>query len=190
MSVPPPGNSPQWTDPPRVRRLPPWLLVAVPVLVLAVAVTFVVVRLSSQPLSAEVGDCLDVHVVDPSPAPADQAEQADCGAAEANVKVAVKYPDPDQDCPARGYEFIYVGKPKSKLCLVINARQGDCFAGLSSGTEPYRRVPCTDAKAERQFVKIVDGEVNEELCDGVDGATPVTFPQPPVTFCLVKPKAI
>ncbi|QWF82096.1 hypothetical protein HUW46_05533 [Amycolatopsis sp. CA-230715] len=173
-----------------MRRLPPWLLVVAGVAVLALAVTFLVVKLSSQPLSAEVGDCLDVHVVNPNPAPADQAEQADCGAAEANVKVAVKYPDADRDCPARGYEFIYIGNPKNKLCLVINARQGDCFAGLSSGSEPYRRVPCTDAKAERQFVKIVEGEANEELCEEIDGATAVTFPQPPITFCLVKPKTI
>ncbi|QWF82095.1 sulfur globule family protein [Amycolatopsis sp. CA-230715] len=180
--------APPESIPPKKRRFL-WLRIVLPVVVIAASVIVGIAQFSSSPVNAAVGDCLSVPKFTTSFSGDNQPKKVDCGAADANVKVAAKYDDGNAACPAPDYDHLTMEKPSAKLCVVINAKQGDCFANVTSKTEGYLRVSCADPKAEAQFVKVVEGKADEQLCADIEGASPLTYPQPPITFCLLQPKA-
>ena len=180
---PPPGPPFGPTGQPvRKRRFPLWLMIVLPIVVIALGVLSVVSFMKS-PASASVGDCL--HVTEFTTTGADPTK-IDCADQNANVKVAVKLDSSSSTCPTGDYdEYSVSGRSSYKLCLMINAHDGDCFADVTSSTAGYKRVACTDPTAEIEFVKIVTGQADEAACEGVkiDGA--VTYSEPATTMCAV-----
>lgn len=183
-----PAFPPAPGEPIRPKRKLLWLRIVVPVLVVVASAIVAIVQFSSSPVNAAVGDCLSVPKFTTSFSGDNQPKKVDCGAAEANVKVAAKYDDANAACPAPDYDHLTMERPSAKLCVVINAKQGDCFANVTSKTEGYLRVSCADPKAEAEFVKVVEGKADEQLCAEIEGSAPLSYPQPPITFCLREPK--
>ncbi|NIH87220.1 LppU/SCO3897 family protein [Amycolatopsis granulosa] len=181
---PPPGQpfGPPPGRPMQRKRRPLWLLILVPIVVVGLIVVAAVAFLNS-PDSAAVGDCL--HITEFSKS-GDRPTKIDCGDQEANVKVGVKLDDSSSKCPTGDYDtYSVTGRGDYKLCLMINAHEGDCFADVTSDTAGYKRVPCTDPAAEIEFVKIVTGQADESACTGVKADGAVTYSEPATTMCAV-----
>ncbi|OXM73135.1 MULTISPECIES: LppU/SCO3897 family protein [Amycolatopsis] len=171
---PPPGQ-------PAKKKLT-WLRFVIPAVVIVLAVGSWVVSRQFGAAGAEVGDCLHIEKFERGESP----DRIDCSDDSANVKIAAKLDSPSASCPTTDYdEYSVTGRGSYKLCLMINAHDGDCFANVMSGSDGYKRVPCTDPTAEVEFVKVVTGQADEAVCEGleVDGA--LTYPEPATTFCLV-----
>ncbi|PRX49914.1 hypothetical protein B0I33_10227 [Prauserella shujinwangii] len=131
--------------------------------------------------SADVGDCL--HVPEFSQNPDEQPSKVDCAEDDATVKVAVKVDGANGICPEGDYDEITLSGGDT-LCLMINARQGDCFADVTSSTAGYKRVACTDPAAEIEFLKIsASADSPEEVCSGTEATFPVVYSQPPTVMC-------
>ncbi|GHF29866.1 hypothetical protein GCM10017786_74850 [Amycolatopsis deserti] len=181
---PPPGQpfGPPPGQPAQKRRFPVWLMIVIPIVVIGVVIGAVVGFMKS-PASASVGDCLQVTEFTTN---GDEPTKIDCGDQNANVKIAVKLDNASDNCPTGDYdEYSVSGRGDYKLCLMINAHDGDCFANVTSSTDGYKRVPCTDPTAEIEFLKIVAGQADQAACEGleIDGA--VTYSEPATTMCAV-----
>ncbi|WP_186382572.1 LppU/SCO3897 family protein, partial [Amycolatopsis rhizosphaerae] len=179
---PPPGT-PVGGKPKRL-----WLRLVLVVVVLAAVGTWAIISYTKSPSSASAGDCLNVKEFKSGADPT----KVDCTDPSANVRIGVRLDSDTGKCPGENYdEYSYRQRGnKYKLCLMLNAHDGDCFTNLSSNTtEGYRRVACTDPSAEAEIVKVVDGKADESACSGTkyDGA--LTYPQPPTTMCLAKKSA-
>jgi hypothetical protein len=178
---PPPGQLP-----PKKRRL--WLKIGLPVgalIVIGLLVIVGVVAFQGSPATAAVGDCFGIKEFKNGETPG----KIDCADPAANVKLAVKLDNDSAQCPEGDYdEYSVSGTNSYKLCMMINARQGDCFANLTSGTAGYQRVPCTDPNAELEFIKIVQGNADKEsACGGTDALTAIVYSQPASAYCVRKP---
>ncbi|GAB3566639.1 hypothetical protein GCM10027445_13780 [Amycolatopsis endophytica] len=191
---PPPGQPGAFGPPPGQPFGPPpgqpakknklgWLRIVLPIVVVAIVGIVAIVNFVGSPDSAAVGDCLQVKTFSSSEEPS----KIDCSDDGANVKIAAKLDSASADCPGENYDtYSVTGSSSYRLCLMINAREGDCFANMSSSTQDgYKRVPCTDPTAEIEFVKVVTGQAAESVCDAVDGSIPVVFPEPATTMCAV-----
>ncbi|MDQ0379202.1 LppU/SCO3897 family protein [Amycolatopsis thermophila] len=157
-------------------------MIVAPIVVVGLVVAGVIGFLNS-PDSAAVGDCLQVTEFKYN---GDEPTKIDCNDQNANVKIAVKLDDSSSECPTGDYDSYSVsGRGDYKLCLMINAHEGDCFANVTSDTAGYKRVPCTDPTAEIEFLKIVTGQADEAACQGLkyDGA--VKYSEPATTMCAV-----
>ena len=164
------------------KRFPVWLMIVIPIAVVGLVIAGVVGFLNS-PATASVGDCLQVTEFTTN---GDEPTKIDCADQNANVKIAIKLDEASSSCPSGDYdEYSVSGRGDYKLCLMINARDGDCFANVTSSTAGYKRVPCTDPTAEIEFVKVVTGQADEAACAGleIDGA--VTYSEPATTMCAV-----
>lgn len=180
-------NQPPMPQPPKRRR---WLKIGVPVAVVVVGavVALGVVGLQYVGWNAEVGDCLDVPEF--SADAEDQPMKVDCADDKATVKVAVKLDDGTGSCPDGNYDEIsYDGG--AKFCLMINAKDGDCFANVTSPTAGYERVACTDPAAEVAIAKVADGTIDmEQACAEFDQVQGIYYSEPPTVMCLTPPKAV
>jgi hypothetical protein len=192
---PPPPGQPGFPSPGGQDGLPPakkkprlvWLRILILVAVVIGVGVLVLVNTKDSPSGAAVGDCLNVQDFSTSGA---EPTKVDCGAPNANVKIGVRLDDSNGSCPAGDYDFYSVsGSSPYKLCLMINAREGDCFANVTSRTEDYLRVPCGDPKAEINVVKIIGGSADEKACQAIEGASSATYSQPPTTLCFTRPHA-
>ena len=180
-----PGYAPAPLPPPKKRRL--WLKIGLPILVVfllgigAVAVIgFNAVKKS--PLLAEAGDCLNVKEFATITAD-NQPVKVDCADPTANLKVAVKIAGTAGACPADGYVELSIDQPASRICLIPNAKQGDCFANFPDGAVAFTRVACTDPTAKAEFVKVAP--VNDRnQCEGTQAESVLSYPTPPTTFCF------
>lgn len=182
---PPLGYPPLPFPPPRKRRL--WLKIGLPLLVVVLlAIAGVLVAgfraLQDSPSTALPGDCLNIKEFKDGVTPI----KVDCADQSANTQVALKMDGSTGQCPAVGYDeySVAAGKASYKLCLTINAKQGDCFANLLTGTHEYRRVSCIDPSAEVEFVKVVHGQVDKALCESTEATKMLSYPQPPTTLCM------
>lgn len=175
---PPPG-SPVGGKPKRL-----WLRAVLAVVVLAAVGTFVIIDYTKSPDSASAGDCLSVTQFKRGSEPT----KVDCGDSSANVKVAVRLDSASAKCPGDNYDEVSMeGKQDYKLCLMVNARDGDCFTNWSSSTtDGYRRLACTDPKAEVEIVKVIDGRADESACSGLKVDQALVYPQPPTTMCVAQ----
>ncbi|TKG58528.1 LppU/SCO3897 family protein [Prauserella endophytica] len=173
--------------PPRKRR-GLWLRIGVPAAVLVLLGLGALVR--NLPLggwTAEEGECLSVPEF--STTAQEDPEKVDCGDPSANVKVAVRLSDGGESCPQGDYD--YLATEDTKLCLMLNAKNGECWANVTSSTKGYARVPCTDPSAEIQVVKVVEGQTDPaKACSGTEAATGAVYTRPPTVVCLAQPKTV
>jgi len=159
-------------------------LVVVAVVVLAVIGFFVWQNSKTSPSSANAGDCIKVNSASASDA---DVEKIDCNAPDAVYKVGKKLDSTSADCPSDSYDkYTQSGKGDDfALCLMLNAKQGDCFADLTTSSGATARVPCTDPKAEGKVTKVVNGQAAESACPQDTGLA-LVYPEPGQTVCLVK----
>jgi hypothetical protein len=117
---------------------------------------------------------------------ADDAEiqSVPCDAPEAVYKVAKTLPEPNADCPGSDYTLYYEEDPGGfTMCLMLNAKEGDCFINLENINANVTRVDC--AEGEFKAVKVVEGEADESACPVDDTVVPLVYPEPPPgTVCL------
>jgi hypothetical protein len=151
--------------------------------VVGIGVTFAIVRSHTSTAGAAVGDCLAVSEFKPGVEP----DKVACDAQNANMKIGARLADGNATCPTGDYdEYSVTGRGSYKLCLIINAKQGDCFAGMASSTAGYKRVACTDPTSDSQFVKVVNGTASKDACDGTEATMVRTYSQPPTTLCYTQ----
>jgi hypothetical protein len=149
--------------------------------VAVIAIVIGVISFSNSPDSSNVGDCLKVTEFKAGSEP----DKADCNSVEANALIGAKLDSANAECPGNVYDtYSVTGKRSYKLCLVINAKQGDCLANFNSDTAGYKKVPCTDPTKDAELVKVVEGKTDEALCDGTDAKYAIAYPQPARTLCI------
>jgi len=149
------------------------------VLVIGGIISFI--SFSNSPDSSNVGDCLKVTEFKSGSEP----DKADCNSLEANALIGAKLDSASASCPSDVYDsYSVTGKTSYKLCLVINAKQGDCLANFNSDTKGYQKVPCTDPTKDAELVKVVEGKSDKALCDDTDAKYAIAYPQPARTLCV------
>lgn len=174
---PPPGVSVQ---PPKKKNKWLWLRILVPVVVLVVAAIGGIGWFISSPDRAAVGDCLNVKEFKQGTEP----DKVDCTDQAANVKIGVRLDDDNANCPTGDYdEYSVSGSSSYKLCLMLNARDGECFANVTSTTDGYQRVDCADPASEVKILKVVTGTASDSACDGTDADVAVVYSEPATTLC-------
>lgn len=160
-----------------------WLRIVVPIVVLLVVGGFTAYNYLFSAQSAEAGDCLNVPEF--SSNIQDQPEKVDCNTQEANVKVAVKV-DAGGSCPEGQYDHIAFEGGET-LCLMINAKKGECIANVTSATKGYLRVKCDDPKAEIEVLDVLRGETNQAACASNPDAKGAIFYSKPATVMCLRP---
>jgi hypothetical protein len=153
------------------------------VVIAIVAIGFVAFQKS--PATSNAGDCLSItEFTTGGEAPA----KADCADPKANVKIAKKLDGASDNCPGGsggGYDTYSVsGRSSYKLCLMINAKQGDCLANFTSQTKGYVKVPCTDPSKDGELVKVVTGQADKNVCEGTEATRVAVYPEPATTMCV------
>lgn len=138
------------------------------------------------PSGAEPGECIKVN--SQSVADAD-VEKIDCGLPDAAFKVAKNLDSSGDACPTGDYtEYTESGRRRSdgfKLCLVLNAKEGDCFQ--QEGTivaGKTTKVTC-GSSASFKVSKVSTGKADESLCE--PGETAEVYSEPATTLCLAEP---
>ncbi|WP_410636444.1 hypothetical protein [Amycolatopsis sp. cmx-4-83] len=153
--------------------------------VVIVAVVVGIVSFANSPASSAAGDCLTITEFTRG---GDDPAKADCNDPKANVKIAAKLDSASDQCPGgsdAGYDTYSVsGRSSYKLCLMINAKQGDCLANFTSKTKGYLKVPCSDPTKDAELVKVIEGQANQNLCEGTEATNAAVYPQPPTTMCV------
>ncbi|QUF01513.1 hypothetical protein KCV87_18255 [Actinosynnema pretiosum subsp. pretiosum] len=133
---------------------------------------------------AEAGDCLKVNEVSRDGA---DVEMVDCAAGDAAYRVAVNLPETDR-CPPGDYdEYIRggAGNRGFRLCLMLNATDGDCFkeeGGIAASKTT--KVRCGSG-ATYKVAKAHSGTVDELVCEFDEN--PRVYPTPPTTLCITDP---
>jgi hypothetical protein len=144
-----------------------------------------IVSFSKSPASSKAGDCLSITEFTRG---GDDPAKADCNDPKANVKIAKKLETASEDCPGgsdAGYDTYSVsGRSSYKLCLMINAKQGDCLANFMSKTKGYQKVPCTGPTKDGELVKVVEGQATESVCEGTEATRVAVYPEPATTMCV------
>ncbi|HJQ48545.1 MAG TPA: hypothetical protein VJ870_19805 [Amycolatopsis sp.] len=179
-AFPPPGVP---VAPPKKSKLR-WLRIVLPVVVVVLMAIGAVAWFTTSPDRAAAGDCLNVKEFK------DRAEpsRVDCNDPSANVKVGVRLDDANGTCPDGDYDSYSVsGSGDYKLCLMLNAREGECFANVSKSTDGYQRIDCADPSAEIKILKVVNGTAQDSACDAFDESLPVKYSQPATTLCAGAP---
>ncbi|MEU7790796.1 MULTISPECIES: hypothetical protein [unclassified Amycolatopsis] len=153
--------------------------------VVIVAVVVGIVSFANSPASSAAGDCLTITEFTRG---GDDPAKADCNDPKANVKIAAKLDSASDQCPGgsdAGYDTYSVsGRSSYKLCLMINAKQGDCLANFTSQTKGYLKVPCTDPTKDGELVKVVSGQADKGLCEGTEATRVAVYPSPATTMCV------
>ncbi|MEV4310971.1 hypothetical protein [Actinocrispum sp. NPDC049592] len=122
------------------------------------------------------GDC--IKIVSAADA---QIDRVDCGSTDAVYKVAKKLDSATGLCPAGEYTQLTSGS-SMKLCLMLNAKEGDCLRTETVGrNRTHERVPCGPS-AEYRIVKVLPGTVDTKACE--PGNVVATYLEPPTTICL------
>jgi hypothetical protein len=152
------------------------------VLVIVVAVIGVVLYLQKDaPASAKAGDCIKVNNADSA-----DIVKIDCADKAAVYKVAVTKDDSGAKCPNDNYlEYTETGSGDLLLCLIFNAKQGDCF---KENAKDHTRVACTAPDASFQIAKVIDGSDDPAKCGPEGKDTALAYPEPKITFCLAAPQ--
>jgi hypothetical protein len=182
---PPPGTPPGYGPQPGVPQQPQpksklrWLRILLPILVVVIGGVFAIVGYTSSPDSSKVGDCLSVVEFKQGAEP----DKAACDDPSANVKIAVKLDESGGSCPEGMYdEYSVTGSASYKLCLMLNAKQGDCFSNMTSETAGYKKIACTDPTAEAEVLKVIDAP--KDQCEGTEANASATYSEPATTVCL------
>jgi hypothetical protein len=179
---PPPVAQAGYGPPPvPQKRKTRWVRMLIPIVVIVIGGVFAVVNYTQSPDSSKVGDCLAVSQFKQGVEPT----KAACDDPAANVLIGAKIDNGKGSCPDGDYdEYSVTGRTSYKLCLVINAQQGDCLSNFLSKTEGYKKVACSDPTSDAEIVKAVAGTASKNLCEGTDATHAAVYPQPATTLCL------
>lgn len=146
-------------------------------------IIFGIINWGTSASSADAGDC--IKVVSASSA---DAEKTDCSSQEAIYKVAKKLDSSASQCPKGDYtEWTRRSRRSStKLCLMLNAKEGDCFKVASGrgSNQADERVAC-DSSAFR-VTKVVTGTADESACGKTKNGMAAVYSEPATTLCLSK----
>ncbi|WP_410660891.1 hypothetical protein [Amycolatopsis sp. lyj-112] len=163
-----------------------WVGILVPVAIVVISATTWVVGYLSSTDNAQVGDCYAITTfgdvgVDPA--------KTDCGATEANAKVGAKT-EGGVACPDGEYDELTVDGTFSsyKLCMMINAKQGDCLVNFLADSVAYQKVPCTDPAKDAEIVKVADGVASDTACEDTEATHLEVYSTPPSTLCIKSSK--
>ncbi|SDD27275.1 LppU/SCO3897 family protein [Actinokineospora iranica] len=142
--------------------------------------------------SAEPGDCIKVNSADANDA---DVEKIDCAKPEAVYKVGKKLDSSVGDCGEfyEEYSERRTGRRSSgksfKLCLMLNAKEGDCFDNVVGTNTAGKavRVSCAGGSAEVKVAAVINGKADENACSrDVDSA--YIYSQPATTLCFKRVK--
>jgi hypothetical protein len=155
------------------------------IVVVLAGIVFGAINFLKSPATSSAGDCLAITEFTRG---GDDPAKADCNDPKANVKIAKKLDSSSDECPGgsdAGYDTYSVsGRSSYKLCLMINAKQGDCLANFTSQTKGYVKVPCTDPSKDGELVKVVTGQADKNVCEGTDATRVAVYPEPATTMCV------
>jgi hypothetical protein len=157
-------------------------VIAIALVVIAAGAFAAVYFTRNDPGKANAGDCIKVNSANEQKA---DVEKIDCNSQEAVFKVAKKLSNDTDKCPTEGYEKYTQSGGSSgdfALCLMLNGKEGDCFANFETSSK-LSRVDC--GNADVKVAKVVAGKADDSACDQ-DGV-PLTYPEPATTFCLAQP---
>ncbi|OOC03829.1 LppU/SCO3897 family protein [Amycolatopsis azurea] len=160
-----------------------WVGILVPVAIVVLSASSWIVGYLSNTDGIQVGDCYAITTfgdVDADPA------KADCGSIEANAKAGAKT-DAGGACPAGEYDQLVVDKTFAsyKLCMMINAKQGDCLENFLADSVAYQKVSCSDPTKDAEVVKVVDSVAT---CDDTEATHLKSYSTPPSTVCVKSAK--
>ncbi|MCC8247888.1 LppU/SCO3897 family protein [Saccharothrix luteola] len=137
------------------------------------------------PSGAEAGDC--IKVISASVTDAD-VEKVECSSPEAAFKVAANLDSSADSCPDGDYaEYSDSGGRRSngfKLCLMLNAAEGDCFKEEGSIVAGKTTKVTCDSSASYKVGKVVRGRADENECESGDTVT--VYSQPATTICMTE----
>jgi hypothetical protein len=180
-----PGFPPAPPAPPKKSKTGAFIKAGVIAVVVIAAVVVGIISFSNSPASSNAGDCLTITEFTRG---GDDPAKADCNDPKANVKIGEKLESAGDECTGgteSGYDTYSVsGRSSYKLCLMINAKQGDCLANFTSQTKGYQKVPCTDPTKDAELVKVVEGQADKNLCEGTEANYAVAYPKPATTMCV------
>ncbi|QFZ16464.1 LppU/SCO3897 family protein [Saccharothrix syringae] len=183
QGAPYPPQFPGQQLPPQRTSRGPKVLIAVVVLGIVGVVVAGLFANATGPGGADEGDCMKINSAGVTDA---DVEQIDCASPEAAFKVASRLGSSTDSCPDGDYvEFYERGGRRSdgyKLCLVLNAAEGDCFkqeGGIVAGKTT--KVACGTPGAFK-VVRVIDGRADENECESGDSA--VVYSRPAGTICL------
>jgi hypothetical protein len=131
------------------------------------------------------GDCVDVYSDDLGDGPELLADKVDCAKADADYLVGVRRADPNTDCPGTDYRsFIFNSFDASRLCLIPNVADGDCF-DISAANPGH--FDCTDRGRSDaiRVLRVLDGIADGARCDdeSARGGHALVFTVPDRTVC-------
>jgi hypothetical protein len=157
-----------------------WLIVGIVVVALVVGGVLVSLLNKNSASKAEAGDCIKVNSATNTSA---DVEKIDCNDKVAVFKVAKKLGNDTDQCPTPDYEKYTQrgGGSNFALCLMLNAKEGDCFANIE---DPAKRARVDCANGEFKVSKVVN-KADEAACGGE--GQPIVYPEPATTFCLTQP---
>ncbi|WP_367132912.1 collagen-like protein [Saccharothrix sp. HUAS TT1] len=180
-----PGYPQQLPPPPKRTSTGAKALVAVVVLGIVGVVVAGVLAGINGPAGAEPGEC--IKIVSAGVTDAD-VEKVECSSPEAAFRVAAHLDSSADSCPDGDYaEYSDSGGRRSdgfKLCLMLNAAEGDCFK--QEGTivaAKTTKVTC-DSSATYKVGKVIGGVADENECES--GNTVSVYSQPATTICLIE----
>ncbi|MFC4852069.1 LppU/SCO3897 family protein [Actinophytocola glycyrrhizae] len=189
-TVPPPGDTPATPpahDPatafsPDTHRI---FVIGVLVLVFGGIAAFVVVKLLNPPAPAySAGDC--VQVVEGGRYDA-AVEKVGCAEEAALYEVGVYLDDPDEECSSDAYSsYKQTGgnQQEYKLCLMINAAEGDCLRVPTIAMGEEKKVACTSEEANRKVTRVIEGTADQSACDPESAQDARVYPNPKRTVCI------
>lgn len=184
-TVPPPAQDESLEFSPRTKKI---ITVVVSVILVAIVggiATFIAVKVLNPPAPAfAAGDCVEVVKGGPYAA---EVEKIACGEQAALYEVGLYLDNPDESCPDKVYSSYKQSGGKRqefRLCLMLNAAEGDCIKVpmISAGQE--KKVACASGEANLQVTKVVDGTADKASCDAASVDNARVYPQPKRTVCL------
>lgn len=184
-TVQPPAQDDSVEFSPRTKKIIRVVVGVVLVAIFGGIATFIAVKVLNPPPPAyAVGDC--VRVVKGGPYQA-EVEKIDCGDQEALYEVGLYLESTDESCPDKTYSTYKQSGGKTqefRLCLMLNAVEGDCLKVpmISAGEE--KKVACTSDEANLRVTKLIDGKADKSACDAESVDNARVYPQPKRTVCL------
>ncbi|HYQ63739.1 LppU/SCO3897 family protein [Actinophytocola sp.] len=130
-------------------------------------------------IDAQPGDCIKVNVASSTDA---DIEVVECSSDEAIYKVGTREESDTADCPNEQY-VQYTEENQLLLCLQLHVTEGEC---LVVSDLQDQRADCAAPNATHRVIGVLDGVDDETKC-GSDATEVITYPQPPLTVCLVAP---
>jgi hypothetical protein len=154
-----------------------WITLVVIVVLVGGGIAAAAILGKKSPANAEAGDCIKVNSASATNA---DVEKIDCNDKIAVFKVAKRLGNDTDECPTKDYEkYTQSGRGSDfALCLMLNAKEGECFADYDS---PDKRARADCAAAEVKVAKVVQKADEKECSDGFA----LVYPEPATTFCLV-----